>query len=236
MLVTRPAEQGRRFAGAAVARARAAGLAAPRVVLSPLLEIRFRTGPVPAGDVAGLIFTSENAVAAYLAAGGRRGLPAWCVGPRSAAATSAGGLHAVSADGDARALIDRILADRPLGPLLYPHGAERRHDLGAELNSAGIETISSVVYDQEPCPLTPEARAVLNGDAPVVAPLFSPRSAGLFRAAAPLPRAELTTVSISAACDAALGCWSGPRRVIAARPDGKAVIAGVIGAIAGSDA
>jgi uroporphyrinogen-III synthase len=56
------------------------------------------------------------------------------------------------------------------------------------------------VYRQDAQPLTPEAAAILGAKGPVILPLFSPRSATLFRAALPSEvHATLLLAAMSAA-------------------------------------
>jgi uroporphyrinogen-III synthase len=92
------------------------------------------------------------------------------------------------------------MADTPNGRLLHLHGADTRGDVAERLVSAGIETVSLTIYRQDPELLTPEAAALLASAGPVILPLFSPRSATLFRRAMPLnSQASLHIVAMSAA-------------------------------------
>ncbi|MFC3568354.1 uroporphyrinogen-III synthase [Paracoccus simplex] len=203
LLLTRPEPASRRFAAAV------AHLGLP-VVISPVLCIR----PV-AHDAArlaaarGLVFTSVNAVPA---AGAGRGRPAICVGPATAEAARAPGFAVTEGPGDAARMMP-LLRGLDAG-WLHPHGAH----VAKELPVPGM-----VVYDQLPMPLTPEAQAVLAGTAPVILPLFSPRSARLLAGQAGGARAPLWLVPISAAARAA---WQNPadRVVIAPAPDAEGMI------------
>ena len=73
-------------------------------------------------------------------------------------------------------------------------------------------------------PLTADARAVLAGDAPVLLPVFSPRTAALLASAGPFA-APLHLVAMSGAVDAALGGLPCASRTVAARPDARAMAA-----------
>lgn len=194
LLLTRPLAGSRRFA------AQAAGLGL-RCVISPLMRIE----PV-AHDSArlaaakGLVFTSEHAIAA---AGPGRGRPALCVGDRTAAVARAAGYDVTEGPGDAVGLAP--LARGLVGEgWLHPGG---RH-LAAEL---GVPAM--VVYDQLPAPPDDAARAALTGTAPVLLPLFSPRSARIAGdavaalAAGGTPLAPLLLAAIS---PAAARAWTGP--------------------------
>ncbi|HSF63408.1 MAG TPA: uroporphyrinogen-III synthase [Paracoccaceae bacterium] len=234
-LMTRPAVQGARFA----ADLRAAFPGA-RVTHSPLMAPEFRVPDLPEGGFAALVLTSETAVQGFrrLSAEMRAALPrmAWCVGDRTARAARAAGLRAWSAQGDAGALVALVQGARPEGRLLYLHGADLRGDVAERLSSAGIETFSALIYDQRPQPLTPAARRLLAGRAPVIVPLFSPRTADLLAAQAPL-RAPLWVAALSPAVAQAAAALRPERMATAERPDAPALIA-AIGALiaAGPDA
>mgnify|MGYP001627877423 FL=1 len=148
------------------------------ILYSPLLDIRPLPGPLEAGDARGLIFTSANGVAA--AAALPRGLPAYCVGEATAGAAAAAGWRAEACGGTADALVDRLLETRPDGPLLHLRGAHTRGDVAARLTAGGLPCAGKAVYEQMLLPLTGEAEAALKAQAPVIAPLFSPRSARQF--------------------------------------------------------
>lgn len=211
VLITRPQAAARRFA----LQVEALGL---RHVIAPLLQI---VGvPHDAGalrDARGLVFTSENGVRF---AGPGKGRPAWCVGPRTADCARAAGYDVTEGPGDAAGLIP-LIGD--LGPgWLHPHGAH----VAARLPVQGI-----VVYDQLALPLPPGAVALLQGETPVILPLFSPRSArlaaGAARAAQASGGAAIWTVPISAAADAAWrDAWPGgaARCVVADQPDAEGIL------------
>ncbi|WP_112873833.1 uroporphyrinogen-III synthase [Paracoccus endophyticus] len=206
LLITRPEAAAGRLARDL------AGLGLPTII-APLMRI----DPVPHNAAAldraaGLVFTSENGVAFAGTGGGR---PAICVGPRTALAAEAAGFEARTGPGDAAGLMPML---QDLGPgWLHVRGAHVAADLGLA---------SVVVYDQTALPLTAVAAQALAGDAPVILPLFSPRSARLAAAAVAGARAPLWLAPISIAADAA---FDGPaaRRVVAATPDAPGVVAAV---------
>lgn len=204
LLLTRPLDDSRRFA------ARMGGWPA---VISPILAI------VPVAHdgaalarAAGLVFTSAHAVGA---AGPGRGRPAICVGGRTATVARASGFAVKQGDGTAASLLPLIAAS-PVA-LIHPQGRHVAHPLPVP----GI-----IVYDQQPRPLTTAAQALLAGDAPVIVPVFSPRSAGLLAAQAAQARAPLWLVAISPAAAAA---WDGPqdRLVVADRPSAAGIDAAI---------
>ena len=230
LLLTRPRAQSERFA----ASLEGALAALPRVI-APLIEIVPLPLPLDPGPFATFIFTSENGVASFAAQSPLRDRPAWCVGPRTAAAAAEAGFAVRSAEeegGNAEALIGMLRAARPATPLLHLRGAHAVTDLAGRLRAEGLACDEAVVYAQQDCPPTPGALDVLSGPVPVLVPLFSPRSArlvaeavGRMRQAGPV--APLHAVAIS---DAAADRWrSGgagedARVVVAERPDARGMI------------
>ncbi len=217
-LLTRPAAQGARFAEALAARFPGA-----LVVASPLLAPRLLAPALPPGPFDAVIFTSETGVAAAAALPGPLPRRAFAVGARTAAAARAAGFAARAAGGDAEALVAMLAALRP-GRLLHLHGAETRGEVAARLSAAGVPTAAAVVYRQEPQPLSPAARALLAGGGAVAVPLFSPRPAALFAAAAAGARAALWLASLAPAVDAAAAGLPAARRAVARRPDAEAML------------
>lgn len=140
------------------------------VVLSPVLRIEGLGVEVSLAGYRGVILTSANAVP-FLP--DLSGVPAYVVGQGTAEASKAD-VHLVARD--AEDLVTRIEAQ---GPLLHPHGRVTRGDIARRLSSAGIETVSEVVYDQSEQGLTDEAQRVLTGSDRAILPLWSPRSATL---------------------------------------------------------
>jgi uroporphyrinogen-III synthase len=221
LLLTRPQPQSEAFA--AEVAARLPGRFRP--IISPLLAIVTAGDPPRLGGIAALAFTSANGVAAYLDAGGPTSLPAYCVGPGTAAAAREAGFTARSADGDAAALAALIGRERP-GPVLHLRGRHAAADLAALLEGRGIPARAAVVYDQRAVPPSPEARGLGEAGGLDVVTAFSPRSARLLAEAAAGWRLDRTRgVAISAAADAPLAAFLPPaRRVAAPRPDRDGMI------------
>ena len=216
LIVTRPEPGGSAF----VAR-----LGRP-AILSPVMAPEMRDVSLPVADA--LILTSPMAVEALRRLGADLPGRAFCVGDATAAAARDLGLQADSAAGDAEALLALILRARPQGRLLHVCGAETRGDLVARLQAAGFAAMAQVVYAQHPHPLTAQAVAALRGGAPVLLPVFSPRTAQIL--AAELDRiaatAPLWIVAISDAAAAPLRDLA-TRLEVAARPDAEAMAAAV---------
>lgn len=220
LLLTRPAAQSRRFAAAFRSRS---GIDWP-VVVSPLTEIVFLPCRLPGKLPADIVFTSENAVAAFGRLSGDHSATAWCVGARTEAAARAAGFATRRGPGDwtglARLLIDAGTVRR----VLHPRAVHAAGDIPGVLALAGIETVSIVTYDQKEVPPTAEALGLVGGEAPVLLPLFSPRSARLAARAFAAAIAPLLVAAMSPAASAAAAGLRASASVTAARPDADAML------------
>ncbi|MGR3591255.1 MAG: uroporphyrinogen-III synthase [Limimaricola soesokkakensis] len=217
LLLTRPEPAARRFLAELEIRAGRH----LKAVIAPLMRIDEMTPPRPARSPAALILTSERG-AWGAARMGYTGLPAWCVGPRTAQAARLAGLDPRPGGGTAETLIAAILKAPDEGPLLHLRGDHQRGDLADRLRAAGRGCDEAVVYAQTARPLSEAGRHLLSGRTPVVAPVFSPRSAALLAACAPIA-APLALVAISAAAARPLSKL-GPPVTMASRPDADAMI------------
>lgn len=220
LLLTRPEAQSSRFAALVHERF------GPEVsvVISPLMEIAYETVSLDLSGVSGLVFTSENAVNAYCRLTGDRSLPAWCVGDRTTASAAAAGIQARSASGDAEALADLLEKEKGAGPFLHLHGDHLRVDLVKRLAPAGVQIRSLQVYRQRRKSPNSQAVAALTRQSAVIVPLFSPRSATLFRESFTDIAASPTFVAISPAVATTIDPGDGERLVLAARPDGDSML------------
>jgi uroporphyrinogen-III synthase len=222
VLLTRPVAQAERFAAEMAARF------GERLqpVISPLMAPLFVMADWPDAPYATLILTSETGAeaAAQLRQAGRA-LPARaiCVGGRTAAAAQSLGFGAISAQGDAEALIAHILAGDEPGPFLHLRGREARGDIAPRLAAKGRPAHAAIVYAQEAQPLTKAARDLLAGPLPVIVPLFSPRSAVLLAELGPFA-APLMIAAISPAAAEQVALLRPVRTVVAARPDADAML------------
>ncbi len=175
ILITRPEPAAQRFADQLRAEL---GCGVP-VVLSPLMRIE-PSGALPALEgIATLIFTSRNGVAAFARESPRRDIPCYTVGDATAALARAEGLRATPGGGDADRLVARMLADGVKGPCLHIRGEHGVGDIAARLTVAGVHTTEAMLYRQVAQPLTAAAVELLQREAPVIIPLFSPRTARL---------------------------------------------------------
>jgi len=221
-LLTRPAAAADRFARSLRARF-GSGI---RIVISPVLTPKLLAPPIPAGPFAALVFTSETGVAGFRQVSADRHLPAWCVGERTAAAALEAGFDTRSAAGDLAALVAAIGRAGATGPFLYARGRDTAGSLTNSLKSFDITVEEVVVYEQQATPLTPVATALLTDDRPVLAPLFSPRTAALFCAEPSVRcrRAPLLIAALSPAVAAACTGVQAQQTVCATRPDAEAML------------
>lgn len=220
VLLTRPESAARAFGRQVTAR-----LPGARLVISPLMEIvRIGAEPMlPPGSDA--IFTSTNGVAM---AGDGHGRRAWCVGARTTEAARHAGYDARKAGDTASELIAALVANGPSRPLLHFRGRHQRGDIVQTLRAAGFDAAETVVYDQiarAPDTHFREALAMR----PLLVPLFSPRSAALFAAAAgealgPGPGPSVRFLALSDAVRAALPVKWQETTTCAARPDAPAML------------
>jgi uroporphyrinogen-III synthase len=234
-LLTRPVAQSQRFADALRERF-GPGLS---ITISPLIKPEFLAPDIPAGPFEAAIFTSETGVAGYArqpAAFSLTSKRAYCVGERTADAAKSAGLEPVSADGDANALIALIKSHSPKGPLIHLCGQDTRGDVAEHLSRSGIHTSVCVVYHQAEQPLSGAAIALLQGEYPVVVPLFSPRTAALFsaQASALLPIAPLVCAALSDAVAQPVQVLPNVRLCRAAKPTAAALIEALAGWFAAS--
>lgn len=217
LFLTRPEPQSRRIAHDVLDR-----FGDIQIVISPLMQTILVDGKVPVGT--GVIFTSETAVAAFCNVSAERGLTAWCVGPRTAEAAAQAGFPTRTGPGNASELLQMIRAQNPNGPLIWPRGEHVAFDIGNGLNSAGIETVSVILYRQDAIPLTDEAINILQGDNPVLLPVFSPRSAQLLMPWLQDRTAPLFVAAISQNAADAIRDAAPDRLRISEKPDAEGVL------------
>lgn len=208
------------------------------IVASPLLAPSFLDPEIPHRPYSALIFTSETGVQALQRISANPALAsirkAWCVGDRTAQAATDAGLIARSAKGDVKALEAAVLAAHQAGPLLYLHGQEQRGNLAHDLNLAGLETVSVIVYSQEPKPLNQSAVDLLCTQSTVILPLFSPRTASLFveEWQKLQPTVRLIVVALSDAVAKVAGSLPYYKMAVAHHPNAAAMLKAIADVIA----
>lgn len=223
IVLTRPQAQSERFAQMC-----REGLGVQtRIILSPLLKIELLPAKLPERAYDGLIFTSENGVRAYKQTQLGLGIPAYCVGERTAKAAKAAGLVAYSADGSADNLVAMVNSAKVAGPMLHIRGQHTRGDVAGRVTA---EVGEVVAYRQTTLPLSDEAQAALQGDVEVILPLFSPRTAKIFFQQAGPISAPLQVISMSEAVnDAVLGSNNAQNTqlTVATAPDAQAMLSAI---------
>lgn len=187
------------------------------ICISPLVRIvPLDPAPDPGGYEA-VVFSSAHAVDF---AGSGRGTPAYCVGQQTARAAS--GRHwdvkllAETADD----LVASMERHRVQGPLVHLAGKHRRGEIAQRLTALGAQTDVVTLYDQELLCLTNEAQNMLVGEAPVIVPLFSPRTAAQFAKEA-RDTSHVIAVAISPAVAQALDGTPLAGLRVAAAPTGE---------------
>lgn len=188
LVLTRAAAASQAFADAVSAvRADIHTVISPALRIEPIDQVE-----LPAASH--LIFTSVNGVL-WAKARGLRANDVWCVGDRTAeAAKDLGQVH--SASGRASDLAKLIIDAAPNGHMLHLVGDHQHGDLAADLRAGGVACDARVVYRQTVQSPSPELLRALGGTNPLVAPVFSARSALVFEGTA--RQAPLYGVAISA--------------------------------------
>lgn len=192
ILITRAEVQGR-------ALARRMGLKGWAPVLCPMSALTPLRARPEIDGVRGVIFTSANAVRCAILPEAARDLPAWCVGPATAAAAREAGHTAIEGPSDAHALAKKIIAEAPPGMYLHLRGVHGTNHLRTALTNAGFGLREAEVYEMRAVGhAAPDARdALLSGEVRAAA-FYSPRTAQLFAdlmAASPDLRAGLHRAS-----------------------------------------
>ncbi|WP_120500503.1 uroporphyrinogen-III synthase [Roseovarius sp. EL26] len=149
------------------------------VLRAPVMQIEHLTPSIDWRGVTTLLFTSHVAVQAFALLTDDRHFECYAVGGATAKAARDIGLSVVDCDGTAADLVNRVLADKAAGPLLYMRGEHISDDIAASLTRSGVTIQSVVAYEQHAVALTSEALTLLNGETPVILPLMSRRSAVL---------------------------------------------------------
>jgi uroporphyrinogen-III synthase len=180
VLVTRPLED-------AIDTAAELAVRGHEAVVAPLLEIRFRErATIPSDGAQAILATSSNGVRAISRVCGRRDLPVFAVGARTAAiAANLGYADVRSANGDARALEEAVSlwAEPKRGALLHPTASARPGKLAIDLTGKGFEVRTIALYRAIHVNRLPaQAHDAMRGRLLDALLLFSPRTAQTFAA------------------------------------------------------
>lgn len=237
LLVTRPLEAARRFAGTA----EAAGF---DTILAPMLTIRAL--PSARADFAGaqaVLLTSSAAAPMLARLTPDRDLPILAVGDATAAsARDAGFRDVTSAAGDVQALAELAKArlDSGAGPVVHAAGAKRAGDLTGALAAAGFDARVSVLYEARPATqISSETVEALHAGKIAYAAFFSPQTARAFVSLAPADGVSealrgVAAVAISAAVRGPLETLTWRSIATAARPDAAAVLEALVASAFGA--
>ena len=166
------------------------------VILSPVQRIEPVCVAQHPAQWRTILVTSGNGVRALAALGLPAETRVFAVGDRTAELVENAGMQVVSAKGTVEDLLALCLAHPEAAPFWHLRGHHSRGDLAPRLRAKGLETYETICYQQVEQDLTREARALIEGERPVVLPLFSPRSAALvLEQARPGPRCICVAIS-----------------------------------------
>lgn len=173
-------------------------------VLAPMLTLHPRQSePLPdLNDVAGLVFTSANGVRVFANREVERALPAWCVGPATAAAAHAAGFARVhESAGNAVDLANFISANtQPQArPLLHIANRAAAGTLKSELEAAGFSVTFAPLYEMRPASaLPPAVSEILAREQTAIVLVHSQKGAAAFaELVSDRPKDALIAVAIS---------------------------------------
>ena len=202
----------------------AAELAPIPALIWPLMRVELLPAVLPDPTGAALVFTSRNAVAGWVAAGGGVAHPCWCVGAATRAAAEAAGFRACRDGGGTAESLAACIRGASSEPLLHVRGAEVARDLPALLAPDGPPVSEVVVYRTVATgPPPQEIAAALAAGGVALVTVWSPRAA---RILAPWLTASVPCLAISDAAAEPLRARSGPVHV-AERPDRAAMLASI---------
>jgi uroporphyrinogen-III synthase len=210
---------------------------------APLLAPMLSFQPLPFhgaddDDYSGVIFTSANAIraiAGHPMLARLQHLPAFAVGGRTAQAARDAGFASVrSAEGDAAALRELIVAavpPRKRAALLYLSAEEASRDLAGELGLRGVEIESIAVYRMAEIDELPSVVREAFAQAAIEAILhYSRRSAAAFVKAARRAGLEISALALPQIClsdqvASALREAGASRTLVAAAPNEEQLLA-----------
>ena len=227
LLLTRPREQAMEFA--AKIEARCPGAFSP-IAIASMLEIVPEPAAPDFSCCQALLFTSRNGVVQCATRWPERHVPALCVGKATAGLAREHGYAATSADGDVAALASLAVQSYlpGAGTMLHMRGETTAGALTQALVAEGIDASEQIIYSQKPLPLSDTARHVISGDGPVVAPVFSPRTAALIAAATEHDQSlgfrNVTFVALSEAVARPLRSLGGSKIVVCERPEASSIL------------
>lgn len=219
LLMTRPLQAARAFVGRMPYDIRTA----TEPVFAPLIQIEPTADSLEPGQAHGIILTSSNAVTVARDLGFSTRMPCYCVGTRTAQAARDAGWDAQTVDDTADALVRRLIQARPSAPLLHLCGVHRRGQIAERLTDAGLPTSECAIYDQRLLGATADVQARILTGRPVIAPVFSPRTARQFVGEF-ANRGQIHAIALSDAVADPLLSVGFASVSTAQRPDGAAMV------------
>lgn len=194
------------------------------VIVAPAITITFVPFKAHKDHFDAYILTSKHGVPAAVKSAVAD--VALCVGDATAEAATQVGLQAISAGGTSRDLVT-LAQQSGFSKLLYLRGEHIHGDLEKDLNLAGLEVESSIVYRQEACAFSPEVQYELAQLKMICVPVYSARSARIISQNLRSFEGEIIVVAIS---KVAASGWFGsnPHRIILAQaPNSEAMMAAI---------
>ncbi|WP_424988416.1 uroporphyrinogen-III synthase [Microbulbifer sp. S227A] len=191
-------------------------------VVAPLLGIEPCGTDVDLGGIAGVVFSSGNAVRAVSV--DTHDIPAHCVGTATARLAGERGWAVGALGANADALVAALIRAGSTGPLLHLCGSHTRGRIAERLNAAGCATARQQVYAQKLLPFGEETRVILRQSAGVIAPIFSPRTARQFVNQCP-QTGHLHLVAMSAAVAEPLSGMAKTTLTVAPEPNSASMAA-----------
>lgn len=197
-------------------------------VISPVVDIK-AFGEWPAlPDDTDIILTSEQAVRGDLS-----GHVVHCVGDRTAEVATANGAVVDIIALEAKELLKRLLGLPKDRSFMHLCGSHKAMDVTARLIAEGRKAVDRQVYAQVAQPLSEQARSILEGEQPVVLPLYSPRSARLVGEGLQAPGARLHVIAMSNAVASEWQKVTGGDCEVVEHPTGDAMVRGIVAALHG---
>ncbi|MGR3678450.1 MAG: uroporphyrinogen-III synthase [Paracoccaceae bacterium] len=221
--MTRPQPQATAF----VAALKAAAACAISPVYSPLLKIVPLHPTVAIRSYQGVVFTSATAIDHAGRLNVQPSLPAYCVGPATTQSAIAAGWSAIQCGVDANGLIEHLIAHKPAAPILHLRGQHTRGQVAERLTASELHCDSVALYDQQLCGLTIDAQALLASGQPVIAPIFSPRTARHFADQAKI-NSDLHLIALSDAVAEPLMSLQHKALVVSDSPDAVGMIRAIV--------
>lgn len=219
VLISRPKDDAERLKKAILSTYPAA-----QIIMAPAISIISVPFERPSTIFDAVVMTSKHAIHAAVNIAPQT--PAICVGDATARAARAAGLTALSAKGTAQDLLDLVRKSN-VSKVLYLRGQYVQKNLESELNLAGIETESRIVYQQNANEFSAQALQDLSASPALLVPIYSARSALIVSQNLIDFKGEITVVAISK--PAAQG-WSGLKMdkiVYADAPNSRAMLVAI---------